>query len=222
MIRVDKDKVRLLAEDIFLEISGLGRPGEKYEKRRAAAFDIKKRIEAGINPQVDAVFIDDVAVKNGRAVINGVEFICRGFEQIVPGSVTGAYVYAINAGDFSLPEESTVNQLYADLWGTAYTDAMRMVLKEKLEAKHKLSDSFGPGFYGMDVSETAGIGEIADFSSLGLEMKSNGLLLPLKACSGILFTVNDKYIPLNAACADCKGSRRSCVYCQFDGGDGDV
>lgn len=222
MIMIDKDRVQLLVDDIFLEISGLGRPGEKYEKRRAVAFEIKKRIADRINPKMEAVFSEDVTVKSGCAVINGVEFACRGFEQIVPGSVTGAYVYVINAGDFSLPEESTVNQLYADLWGTACIDAMRMTFREMLETEHKLSDSFGPGFYGMDVTATAGIAEIADFASLGLELKSNGLLLPLKACSGILFTVNEKYIPLNAACAECKGSRDSCVYCRFNGGTENV
>lgn len=214
----DESILNEYAKEIFLNISGLNREGKKYDRMRLDSEMVRSLVINQFVPEVECLYTDNVKLNDDSAIIEGTSFKCRAFDQLDDTSVNGAFVYAITSGNFQLPNESVINQLYADLWGTAYTDALRLFVMEQLEEQYNISDSFGPGFYGMDMSETVKIAEIIDFNALGIELKDNGVMVPLKSCTGLYFTVNDKYKPLDAACADCKGNHSSCRLCQMNGG----
>lgn len=108
-----------------------------------------------------------------------------------------------------------MDQLYADIWGSAFTDAVRFLMMEAFAVENRLSDSFGPGFYGMDVGEMEKIGTLLDFSTIGIELRNGKILVPLKACAGIVFAVDDGYRMMKRECMDCRGTHASCRLCRF-------
>ncbi|MEG0830068.1 MAG: hypothetical protein RSD88_02875 [Anaerovoracaceae bacterium] len=215
---VNNEDCNELAQELFLQISGINKEGRKFERMNKEAFIMRKKIEEHIKMRAAYSYIQDVKLEGRTAIIAGEAFYCNAFEKIRPDTVKGAYIYALSAGDFSLPEDPIMNQLYADIWGTAFTDAVRLLLKKDLEKRSKLSDSFGPGFYGMDVAEMVKMTNLINFDQLEMELRSSSIILPLKSCTGLYFHVTDQYEYMNQACEACRGSASSCKLCQQNQG----
>ena len=215
IIHFDRQECCDRAYELFMEESGCNKEGSKYERMRAEAFEIREMIEPRIDVQATYEYYEDFELEGQVLKVAGQELTCTAFEQVDPSSVEGVYVYAVTAGDYYLEDYPIMKQLYADIWGTAFTDAMRGILFDQLNAEHRMSDSFGPGFYGMDSYEMHKMPSLVDFDALGLEVKESGVILPLKSCAGILFKVNDKYRRLNSACQLCYGSKKTCTLCSI-------
>lgn len=224
ILTIDKEQCNELAYKIFMEASGINKEGRKFKKMQDAAMKMRAFIDEKVQIRAAYKYCDDVKLSGRTAEINGYKFHSNAFEQISADAVTGAYVYVITAGDYALPDENIMDQLYADIWGTSFTDAARILMKTKLiEADDSLmkvgiSDSFGPGFYGMDIDEIELISNLIPFEKLGVQLKNNCIMIPLKSCAGIYFTVNEKYQAINQWCQDCKGTYTSCKLCQLNGG----
>lgn len=215
---IDRTECSNLAHTIFMKTSGVDREGKKYEKMKAAALQMREHIAENVEIRFSCVSCDDIQLKGRSATFGGQTFTCSAFEQIPEDAVEEVYLYAVCAGDFALPDENIMNQLYADIWGTAFADAVRVLIKKELETLGTLSDSFGPGFYGMDITHMQAMDAILDFESLGIQLRNSRIMVPLKSCAGIYFRVNESYIPINAACSDCLGTHSSCQLCQVNGG----
>lgn len=216
----DEQQCNKLAESIFMKISGIDKPGMKYKKMKKDAYRIRQVIDDRIKIRAGYVFYDNVNLEGKKATVNGGKTIhCNAFEQIDKETVNGLFAYALSVGDFSLPEYSITEQLYADIWGTAFTDAVRILLKEELESNSRVSDSFGPGFYGMELSEMENLAELIHIEEFGIEVKNSRILLPLKSCAGVYFKTTEKYIPINSECEICSGNSKGCTFCQISGGN---
>ncbi len=174
---------------------------------------------------------------SGQPAAVNVTVKCRAFERIPKSAVCGMYFYVCTAGDveecfsgnFAEDFDDTgcyadrdaigdMEKFYVDMWGGAYLDALRFSLEKELgnNAGRKglsLSESFGPGFYGMDISETENIAKILDFGSLGVQLDPSGGLRPAKSCCGLYLAVSDSYHSPGAECASCKGSSAGCRFC---------
>lgn len=207
-----------LAHRIFMEISGIDRQGRKFEKMQEDAFRMRKLIEERIKIRVAYSFYEQAELTDRTAVIEGTELSCTAFQQVEPEAVEGVYIYALSVGDFGLPEDPIMDQLYADLWGTAFTDAARLLLKAELEKEVKLSDSFGPGLYGMDITEMEKLAQLISFEDLNIELRNSSVILPLKSCAGLYFKVNEHYTKISQECQNCRGTRTSCKLCQIPKG----
>ncbi len=216
---IDEKACNELAHEIFMETSGIDKEGRKFQKMQKAALRMRNEIEDNVQIRAACVYYEDVELVGNTAVIGGQTFRCSAFEQIEPEAIRGAYIYALSAGDFAFPEETIMDQLYADIWGTAFTDASRILLKNRLEQEAELSDSFGPGFYGMDVSAMRQMAELIDFEALDIQLRNSRIMLPLKSCAGIYFSVNENYREINQSCQDCLGTYTSCRFCQINGGN---
>ena len=219
---VNRNECNDLACQIFMQTSGIDREGRKFERMKKDAFRMRKLIEDRVRIRVAYAWYDKVELSGREAVIGGERFYCSAFEQVDPNAVKGSYVYALSVGDFGLPEEPIMDQLYADIWGSAFTDAARFLLKHELEKKVKLSDSFGPGFYGMDVSQMQQLASLLSFDDLDMELRNSQILVPLKSCAGLYFSVTDEYKKLNRECENCRGTHTSCKLCQIHGGIANV
>lgn len=215
ILELDREECFDMAMELFMEESGCCKEGEKYDRMRKEAFEIRELIEPRIDIKAIYTFYDEIELDGQKLTVNDHEFTCTAFEQINPESVDGVYFYAITAGDYYLEDRPIMQQLYADIWGTAFTDAIRGMLLKSLKEKSEMSDSFGPGFYGMDVAEMKKMPEMVDFHKLGMVVKESCVILPLKSCAGILFEVNEKYKTLNSACELCYGSKKTCSLCSI-------
>lgn len=209
----DKEKCSDLAEKTFLSMAGLEKAGRKYERMREDAMDIAGEVKECADIKAIYRYFDRVELKGRKAYIGSESFTCPAFEQIDAHYVKGAYVYAVSAGVFDLTGRSLMDRLYADIWGSAFADAARLLLWENLSQNSVLSDSFGPGFYGMKMNEIRKIDVLIGLGNAGIGLNDNNVMIPLKSCAGIIFSVNNEYRQLKEECVQCKGNYKSCRMC---------
>lgn len=214
----DRKKCDSLAEKIFNISAGINKEGEKFERMRKDAYDIRDFIEPYIHPQARYVYFEKTEIDLDKNILtlDAGEIICPAFEQIDKDTVKGVYIYGVTAGNFDFPDMHIIKRLYADIWGSAYTDAVRILMKNEFKSETGISDSFGPGFYGMNVSYMQTLAGIVDIESMGVELRKNTILVPVKSCVGMYFAVDDNYVPIRNECRDCMGNHRTCKLCMID------
>ena len=215
---IDRNECDRLAEKIFIESAGINKEGIKFERMREDAYEIRDVIDSNIKPQAEYVLLkkDEISLKGNVLELENNEIICPAFNQINPENVKGVYVYGVTAGDFDFPNMPILKRLYADIWGSAYTDAVRILMKNDFKQSTGISDSFGPGFYGMKVDYMKVFAQLVDIDKLGIELRKNTILVPVKSCVGMYFAVNEKYRPIRNECKECMGNHRTCKLCMID------
>lgn len=214
-IAVSKEKCAEMAQDEFLKDSGLLKEGSKFDKMRRHAFEIRSRIEDRIDLKGIYSYYEDFSLEGRVLKIKDAEFTCNAFEQLDGETLKGVYIYLVTGGDYYLDDEPIMNQLYADIWGTAFAEVTRIYISQQMSKGDTLSDSFGPGFYGMPTIQMKELPKLLDNNDIGVEIRDSGILIPLKSCGGILFNVNENYKKLESQCVDCRGSSVSCSLCSF-------
>ena len=217
IISFDSQMLQEESEQLFTKMGGLDKAGKRIERIRELGTQIRDVIEDLIEAKAIVSFYPaDQITKDGMSIwIDGTEIRCNAFEQIDTDQIKGAYVYFIYAGDIYLEDRPIMDQLLIDMWGTAFVDSIRKHFGEMLAEESNLSEEFGPGFYGMDVRQMIDLTKLTDPKKIGIEVRKTGIILPQKSCGGIYLAVEDGYVPLDTACADCIGTFSSCSYCNL-------
>lgn len=224
-ISLSKEEADRYAYDYFLNICGFkDREGEKFQRLLDHGMKVKERIIDRIDMKAVASSFDSDIISGNTARIGDVTFVCNAFEQLEKSSIRKIYLYIFTAGDFGLNDsDPVIDQLYADIWGTAYTDAGLEVLKHRLKEdfrrdrgheKAEILDPFGPGFYGMDVDQIGSFFEVLDGDQIGVQARTNSLMLPLKSCAGFFVLMDDGSKLPPADCKSCRADHKGCEYCQ--------
>ena len=209
---IDHKRCCEIAENIFLKEAGLDKKGARIERMKKAAFQIRGRALERFRPRAVYSYYKNFELNGTKLSFGSVSFECPAFDLIDPVSVEGVYAYAICAGDFRVKEFELADQLYMDIWGTSFCDAIRIMMEEEL-GNDTLSDSFGPGFYGMDTASIHKMPRVVDFGEANIQIHPSGIMNPLKSSAGILLQVNKKYTHLHKACYMCLGQSSSCRLC---------
>ncbi len=230
VFKIDKNRVESKVLEYFLRSSGLAREGEKFVKMRRNANKIKEEIEDRVDIKAVLSYFDEFQMIEDILTIQGEAFACNPFFLIKPEKVKGVYLYAITAGDYSMDDREIMDQLYADIWGTSYVDAGRIILEEYIledfldrnrtqgyQNSVLISNSFGPGFYGMETGDTKKIFNIIDGSKVGIDCRESGIMVPLKSCTGIYLIVEAGTELPKIECETCLGSTISCNMCNVRG-----
>jgi len=146
------------APDYFINICGLrNKEGEKYKRMLDHGMQIRERIVDRIDMKAVVSSFDGSVISGNKVVIGDTVFVCNAFEQLNQESIEIIYAYLFTAGSFGLSDDDPViEQLYADIWGTAYTDAGLEVLKHRLKAEFDKSRS---GLSGGDELSSGGNGK---------------------------------------------------------------
>jgi len=216
VLHIDKETCDPEAEKLFIEIGGLGRPGEKFDRMRANAKEIRQKVDSRIVMDAVYSYFEDIQLQGNQLTVGGQCLTCNAFEQIEPSSVRGVYVYLLTAGKYDCEDEPILDQVFADMWGTAFTDAALALLEDYLGNDKRLSEVFGPGFFGMNLSQMQELAKLVDADSIGVEVREDSYLMPIKSCGGLYFVVTDKYTSVNTACADCLGNASGCQFCSIN------
>lgn len=226
LLVIENDSISDAAEEYFLAISGLGRgkgSSEIYKRGMAALKNIHGRIgiRAVVSEYKGNVVREDCIVLDGERLDSNIS------RWIDTDSVTGAFAYAITAGTSFCVSENLLDEAFEDIWQTAYLYAgcdilKEMIIEDTVEEKVYLTDSFGPGYFGMGADALGGIFRLLDTGLLGIRLTPEGCISPLKSCTGFFISGTKQLdIPLKD-CADCRGSGKMCMYCKSGCRDGGI
>lgn len=229
VIIIDKKQAEVPAREYFAKMCGFDGSKEKHKSMMDDALEVRNRILDDINIRAVVSSFSQEKLKGKVIDINGVTFACNALEQIRHESICEIYAYILTVGMIDLPNTSLLELLYADTWGTAYVDAgrdiLRALIRDMVCEAHRgntdektgrlfVSDSFGPGYYGMDVTQVKLFFEILDSKKIGVKMTENGLMVPIKSCTGFYIVVDDEKQLPGADCKSCLSNAKGCQFCR--------
>ena len=210
---IEKEDLYEEASKLFAAMGMLDPDGPDDDPLKEMSVRIYHVIEDRVQVKGILSYYPDIQLQGNELTVGDTVITCHGFGQVKQEQVKGVFIYFLQAGEFYLESEDYLEQLLADMWGTAFTDAARKELHKRLSMTTRLSEEFGPGFFGMDMLQMQKLSQLADAALAGIQIKDSGLLLPLKSLGCLYFDVTEDYEELHAACRDCKGTVKSCSFC---------
>ena len=165
---------------------------------------------------------------------DGENFIkCEVMKKIDASSICGGCVFLLKAPEIKEDENSANDILRINMWQTAILDAGRDWLKEYLEKEESdeehgadefseaengrkiyVTDSFGPGFYGMDIDSMKYLYEFVQGEKIGVIISESGFLMPEKCVIGIHLYLTEKNMLPPRDCQFCKAESGGCEFCK--------
>lgn len=216
------------AKEHFVRICGFHSSEEKHRRMLTMGMEARSHGLSGIDIRAVVSSYDAEVYRDHKVSIDGTEFTCTAFSRINDEMVKKIYAYLLTVGECTYTEtDDIMNQLFSDIWGTAYTEAARDLLQayivndiekeypDRLKDSLFLSETFGPGFYGMDVEQSKDLFRVLNAQSIGIQVRDSGIILPLKSCSGLFFVVTDPNVLPKPDCRECLGNVISCSFCRL-------
>ncbi len=225
VMTIDKECLEETAIKYFCEACGFDTEKEKHNKMFEEALLVRDKIIDKINIRTVVRHFNEKNLSGQTLTLDNVTLHCNVFEQFDNDNVKGIYAYVLTAGDAKIEDdESVLNMYYAYTWGTAYVDAGRDFIekriKEACQESNKdsqvfVSDSFGPGYYGMSTDEISKLFELVDAEKIGVKLIDSTMMNPVKSCSGIYIAINNKNQLPKVDCKACISNPNGCRYCRI-------
>jgi len=219
IIRLDKSAGAVQAEAYFRVMCGYGKNRKGVEERISRGLQTLTDIYEEINLQVLISEYSGKCVDGTELCLDNERLYCRALSQIPSGKVTRLYLFLLTAGEISSRNTSILNQTYYDIWQTAYVDTARDLLRQYLieldenQGKY-VSDSFGPGFYGMEAGQISNFFSLLRAEKIKMELLESGFMSPAKSYAGFFLVTDDVQLLPGKDCECCMSSGRTCVYCK--------
>ena len=221
IIVFENSEADAIALDYFKAMCGFNRPGDRFQSMLLSGLAIRDQIKDSIQIKVIISAFDRESIKGANIEIKNLVFSCQALDQIERGSVARIYAYLLTIGQLQYNSDSVLDLFYADAWGTAYVDAGRDLLRAWLQNSHAavngelVSDSFGPGYYGMGMDQLAKFFQLLDAEQIGIQLNGSTMMLPLKSCAGFFLVVTDEgQLPGND-CKSCLSEAKGCNFCRY-------
>ncbi len=213
------------AEGYFLKAGGLNREGRKFDAMRSRTGAIREELRKTARIRCLLTYYEAPPVSEGRLWLREEAFACPPFRLLRREEVRGAYAYLMTGEGFHPPGRDLLDQLLLDIWGTACIDAGRDLLRSRLlrdisrrfpkeRESLRLSDSFGPGYYGMELSGARRLLDLLNGEQLGVSCLESGMMDPLKSSTGIYLVAEESARLPENSCALCAGNAASCRLCR--------
>ncbi len=227
LITIPEERIHKRAEARFIQTCGIDPAGSrKHQRMMAQGMKVRDQWLDQVDIKAVVSYYDADAFSGGAARADGAVFDCNYFTRIPEDTVEGVYFYMLTGGECFLGSEDNIaDMLFADIWANSYVDsgieALRADhiiphMREVFGDRHLiLSQEFGPGYFGMDMTKTRDFEKVLDNSSIGVEVRETGLMIPQKSCSG-LFLVLNKELKKEPACRRCMGNRSGCEFCEIN------
>jgi len=228
VINISLDKIRTAAADYFEAICGFNRDREKYAAMYRQGLDVRETIFPEVKLQAIVRRFTAEGLNGAELQLGNAKFRCTAFERLSRPDVVAIYAFIISAKGFESEQGTLMEQFYADTWGTAYIDAGRDELRSFLGSWHDASlketetrpgnlfitDSFGPGYYGMSTDQVKLFFEVLDNAQIGVELAGDSVMLPLKSCAGFFVITNGTSAIPGSDCRSCSAEASGCNFCR--------
>ncbi len=209
-----------IAETYFTLMCGFDRPGEKFKGMLKEGLVIRDKMAGSFQIRAVVSSFGPEAVHARTIEVGGLTFTCNAISQLELGAISEIHAFILTIGRLDFDSPSVIDLFYADTWGTAYVDAGRDLIREWIQEQippdeNKIvSDSFGPGYYGMDLSQLQYFYKLLDADKIGVELNGNSMMLPQKSCAGFFFSMSgDSKLPSDD-CKSCLAEKAGCNFCR--------
>lgn len=111
-----------------------------------------------------------------------------------------------------------MSQYYLETFQIACIDVVREWVRDYLARKHSVtsphycSDSFGPGYYGMELSAVEKLTDVMDPADAGISCE-DGMLQPMMSLVGLYLISTEDILSDCGDCAGCIGQKEGCRFC---------
>lgn len=219
IVALDKNKGKARAQQYFREICGHYQ-SEKFNQKH---LDESLRTLDDIydNIHINAIFskYEGHCVSGDELTCDDTTFQCRALSQVDSQDILDVYIYLLTIGEMDTDCGRVLYQAYYDIWQTAFVDVGRDLLQEYISnsVTHEtfaISDSFGPGFFGMPATDMGKFFHILKADEIGARLNSSGVMLPAKSYAGFfLVTKKEESLPAKD-CENCFAGVKTCSYCK--------
>ncbi|MDR3225588.1 MAG: hypothetical protein LBT52_04735 [Clostridiales Family XIII bacterium] len=239
-LSIPEEEVFPLAERFFLRAAGFDLETEKHQRMYKEAMDVRAKGLDGIRIEGFIATYGSDAYDGASVSVGDQKIHAAAFEQIPAEAVRKVIIYVITAGECLTGEADDIMvQLYAHMWGTAYVDAGRVILENRVkeqtlaesdrmnsaktgngerdadESGPLLSPAFSPGFYGMDNKDNITIVDLLGAGEIGVRCVDSGVMLPVKTCTGVFLVTDGSVRFPGDECLVCIGNKTSCAECMI-------
>lgn len=141
----------------------------------------------------------------------------RLFERYRPEDIRRVHLMIASAGDYEI-DRDPISDVYADLWGTGYIDAVVDLVRDRLAETQEdedfyLTRPFGPGFFGLTLQEVRKFFALLPAERIGVTLRDH-LMVPLKSYAGIMLELRRGLTLQQRDCVSCIGNEFGCSYCR--------
>lgn len=223
VMNIDKKSLEKIASQYFCEACGFNTKDEKYEKMYQEALLVRDEMINQVNVRAVARAFNEIHLMGQVLTLDHISLNCNAFEQFEMDNIKSIYVYVLTAGDPDIESESALHKYYAYTWGTAYVDAGRDFLRDTIQERFQeksdepvfVSDSFGPGYYGMKTEDISKIFELIDADKIDVKLIKGTMIHPIKTCSGLYIVTNDESHLPKVDCKACISNPKGCHFCRM-------
>lgn len=217
--------VRMRAEDHLMRICGLDPAKREHRELREEAEQVGNRWLPQVRLSAVLSSYPQSVIAGERASLNGVSVSCQALGYFPREAIRKVFVYLLTLGPDALKvddadqaeKETLSTAFYQDAWGTAMIDGGRDLLREWIGAREEpsvISDSFGPGYYGMGLEQVDSFFSILNGDLIGARRGPGGVIWPPKACAGFYLVLEPgSHLPSDG-CRSCIGDKASCRFCR--------
>lgn len=209
------------AEERFFQICSFNLAEAGQRNMEKAAFAVQEHLLNQMHIRAAVRFWDQPVIDGDKLQLDDAILSCGALGQIPKDAIKGVFVYLLTIGETDIEaEDNIMTELYHDIWGTAYVESAMEVLRRDclqplIEGREcYLSESFGPGYFGMAMEEGKKLFDLLREVSIGVTQKSSGLLTPEKSCLGLMFLYDRADVAMPQACEKCLGTRGGCMFCE--------
>lgn len=219
MIHFDKVLGKELAEKAFRAMCGYSgtkiAPQKKVEKSLRSLDDVYNQLE--LNVLISEY--EKTCVDGTKILLDGELFTCDALSQIPAEEIERIYIYLLTVGELTLSDASVLNRVYYDIWQNSYIDVGQETLRQYLQglscnADKFVSDNFGPGYFGMDISQLEQFFAILEGEKICIKLLDSGFMSPSKTYAGFFLVTNSRQDFVGNDCEHCMSSGKTCMYCK--------
>lgn len=219
-------EVNIKCEELYAQAHRYVMLGSGYENVDEETAQIQKSTSRSVyssffkdkSVTISLKKIDRDCIHNGYFQFGKERIDCQVLERLSHGIIKGGYIYICHAPD--IDQTGTIlEQYYIEAWQNSFLDCIRDFLHDYLERRESVrersyvSDSFGPGFYGMPVDAVKTLAGLMNGNKAGVKLTESGTLSPAKSLVGIYLVMSEDTDWQIRDCISCVGSSMGCKFC---------
>lgn len=191
---------------------------EAAQIQKSTADDIYNRYFRDKCISVSLKKIEKECMHDGYFTLGKEKLKCQVLGRFSHSIIKCGYIYTCHAPEAE-ETDSILEQYYIEVWQNSLLDSMRDFLhdyierKESVRRKSYVTDSFGPGFYGMEISAVNTLAKIMKGNKAGVKLNDSGNLSPAKSLIGIYLVMNEDIEWQIRDCISCVGNGQGCKFC---------